>query len=146
MSAEREYSDIIEDVKKTYEDRAMAMLAEIKGLCERAGMRVDGPHDMGTDTYEWALEICRPGRDAEDVGITLEIVEERDHEGGDGYGVSFRLDVVKYGGIVLGGYQPHNYTPEVWVDARDAAAVAARWQEFAGVDITEIPAVILDGE
>lgn len=142
--SEREYSDIIEDVKKAYEDRILVLLGGIKAACEQAGMRVDGPNDMSTDSYEWALEIRRPGHDTEDVGITLEIVEEREYECAGGYGVSFGLDIVRYGGQILGGFQPFNYTSGVWVDARDPEAVAKRWAVFAAADTSTIPALIME--
>jgi hypothetical protein len=45
-------------------------------------------------------------------------------------GLTFRLDVVEYGGRIICGYTPYNYTEKCWVDANDAEAVKTRWNEL----------------
>lgn len=61
-------------------------------------------------------------------------------------GVNFGLDIVEYGGIILGGLAPFNYSPEVWVDSRNPDAVLARWHVFEDADISDIPDLIITGD
>ncbi len=37
---------------------------------------------------------------------------------------------------------PYNYTDDVWVDARDADAVATRWACLADADLPTIPELL----
>lgn len=63
---------------------------------------------------------------------------------GFGAGTSFSVDICEYGGLIMGGIHLYNYSPQVWVDAQDTEAVAARWREFenAASDSQEFMAVI----
>jgi hypothetical protein len=45
-------------------------------------------------------------------------------------GVTFRADIVCYGGRILGEIAPFNYTPECFVDADDEEEVRNRWDFF----------------
>lgn len=41
----------------------------------------------------------------------------------------------------MGGMAPYNFTPSVWVDARDEEAVEQRWQELENAYIDDIPSL-----
>jgi hypothetical protein len=143
-----EYSDVIKAVADAYDDRAMALLNQIADACRSEGLTVrNGPFQMFDNSYQWSLTVRRtpPWHDDDPVDVTLEIAEERDYGNPAGSGINFGLSVAEYDGTELGGRQPHNFTPLVWVDARDPAAVAARWDEFTDADFTQIPAWITEG-
>ncbi len=151
---EPEYSTILEEVKKTYEEKALSFLRKIRDLLIADGLIVpNGPFDSSTDTCQWSLLVYRhpgdpshsDGADDENiVDITLEIPEERDYDGGEGYGINFGVDITEYEGRMLGGLSPYNFTPQVWVDSRDPEAVAARWRIIEDSDIESIPSLITD--
>jgi hypothetical protein len=145
-----EYSTILEETAKLYTPKALALLAKIKELLIADGLIVMGePFDMSTDTYQWSLIVSRNpvvGKDNENiVDITIEISEEREYDGGEGYGISFALDIVEWGGRMLGGLAPYNYTSQCWVDSRDPLAVASRWSILGDSDVESIPDLITDG-
>jgi hypothetical protein len=143
---EPEYSAVIEAVKDAYQERVLALLGRIAEACRGEDLIVEGPHDLSDDNFRWTLFVYRTPlkRDDEDlVDVTLEIVEGADYDGREAaFGINFGIDVVEYGGRQLGGLQPYNFTPDVWVDARDADAVAARWQLIEDAEISEIPDLI----
>ena len=60
----------------------------------------------------------------------MTIVEEKVREGGSGLGVNFSCDISGWGGVIIGGFTPHNYTDECWVSRRDPEAIAERWRVF----------------
>jgi hypothetical protein len=142
---EPEYSAVIEAVKDAYQERALALLRRVADACRDEGLIADEPFDMSADSFEWCLYVWRTPlkrNDKDLVDVMLEIPEEREYDGGGGFGLNFGLSITEYGGRLLGQLQPYNYTPDVWVDARDANAVAARWQIIENADLSEIPDLI----
>jgi len=147
-----EYSNVLEGVKKSYDEKALSLLRKIRDLLTADGLFIpNGPFDSSTDTYQWSLTVYRylpvtPGEkdDTNIIDITLEISEERDYDDAEGFGVNFALDITDYGGRMLGGLSPYNYTPAVWVDARNPEAVAARWRIIEDSDIESISSLITD--
>ena len=138
-----DYNAVLENVKDTYDKPIMSFLNRCVKVIREAGMYADDPFEMHDDTCRWvfrawANEEAHQKGDNLCADITVEIAEEREYEGGEGFGMSFGMNIVEYGGLILGQFQPFNYTPEVWVDARDPEAVAARWQFFEDVDVKGI--------
>lgn len=142
----QKYEDVMEAVAKEYGPKALALLARVRTMCLDAGLTAEHePYDMSADDYTWALNVSRgPDMTTEDdlVDISIEIAEEREYDDREGFGLNFGLSIVEYGGKILGQLQPFNYTPDVWVDARDTAAVAARWQLVDQADLSGIPDLI----
>lgn len=150
------YEKVIEALAKTYGPRALALLKRIGEVCEEAGFVVEPePGDLSADDYRWALSVCRPGahspvpeppnhwdKDAIDISVEIAEASEYGDEDHDGYGLNFALDIVEYGGRILGGLTPYNYTDECWVDARDSEAVEARWKLLEDTCLDEIPYLI----
>ena len=146
------YSGIIEKVRDAYEPKILGLLNKIRDVLIADSLIAGEPFDMSSDDYAWSMIICRhpelraPGlRDKDLVDISIEISEERAYDGGSGYGLNFSLTITERGGVELGQLRPYNYTPGVWVDARDPEAVAARWQIMKDADIDDIPDLIISG-
>ena len=143
-----DYCSVMEKVAEAYKPLAMALLNRIKGILEAESLTVKDPYDMSDDTYRWSMLVHRhPGDHADDDGadITVEIAEERDYDDKEGWGLNFGIDIVEYGGRILGGIAPFNHTPKVWVDSRDDNAVAARWQLIEDACYDGLPDLIIDG-
>lgn len=139
------YEDLMEGLREAYEAPAMAYMTRVRDVIRGAGMYAADPFDMHDDDYRWVVMAWRgPERGPDDDGIdlTLEVAEERSYDDEEGFGVSFGLTIVEYGGRVLSQCQPHNFTPEVWVDAQDPAAVLARWRELESADLSALPDLI----
>jgi hypothetical protein len=117
-----------------------------RDACRAAGLSADErPADLSGDDYKWGLRVWRAGetRGEDCVDVNVELAEaflfgEQDNP----YGVTFAVSIVEWGGRILGGLEPYNYTPRVWVDARAAAAVAERWALIAAADVNTIASVI----
>ena len=102
----------------------------------------EGICDMSDEEYSWSIQVYRPDSNDEDdsVDVTFTICEERVHEGGDDpQGVTFRLDVVEWGGAILGGMSPGNYTEDCWIDI-DSDRLADRFELFT---VDYIPAEVV---
>jgi hypothetical protein len=141
-----DYADHLEKVKDLYEPKIRALLKRIREVLEDEGLTVHDPYFLDGDYYSWSMTVHRhPGDHADDDGadITVEIAEERYYDDPEGWGINFGLDVVDYGGIILGGLTPFNYSPEVWVDSRNPDAVLARWHVLEDADISDIPDLII---
>lgn len=141
------YDKLMESVAAEYGPKALDLLKAVASICEEGGLAVSEPYDLSTDDYRWAMRAWRGldrTQDEDSVDITVEIAEEREYEGGDGYGLNFGLDIVEWGGRLLGGCAPYNYTSLVWVDARYPGELADRWSLLENVDLHAIPGLILE--
>jgi hypothetical protein len=126
----------IEKIGETYRPKMMALLAAIRKEALELGFTCDEPFDMSTDDYRVTMLMQPPGMDPDeedgmDVTITIpEALEYGDAEGPEDNGVNFSLNIVEYGGIIVGGLTPYNYSPQVWVPVVDSEAVEERWRLF----------------
>lgn len=138
---------------KLYEPKAIALLEQIKEVVQGAGFFTGSPVDMGGEELMWSLAVYRTEEAINDdslaerdaIDITVKLCEQRQYEGGEGFGVNFSVDIVEFGGRILGGLSPYNYTPDVWVDGKDEQAVKDRWQLLADADIHGIPDLLRKG-
>lgn len=127
--------------KEEFAGRLEKLLSELCKDARERGLECDGPADMTDEEYSYSVLVYPEGAeysDGVDVGITL---LESAVNGNDPGGVNFGLRVVSYGGHVLGGLVPYNYTPDVWVSEADENAVEERWNVFSHA---YDPSVILD--
>ena len=62
-----------------------------------------------------------------DIMVTI---EDAVTFGDDEFGITFSVRTVAWGGAIGPLCTPYNYTPEVWVDARDDGAVEQRFSGF----------------
>lgn len=142
------YDKLMESVAAEYGPKALDLLKRVAAVCEEHRLAVNEPYDLSTDDYRWAMRVWRGldrTQDEGSVDVTVEIAEEREYERGDGYGLNFGLEIVEWGGRILGGFAPYNYTPDVWVDARNPSELADRWSLLENVDLHSIPLLILEG-
>ena len=100
---------------------------------------------MNCDTYSWYLRYFPLGQTDIDssIDISFEMLDAVDYDGTEN-GMSFFVNMVEYGGRIVGGFHPYNYTDMCWVDPRDSSAVERRWDIFEGpaMDAEEIASVI----
>lgn len=141
--AKPEYTAHINTVYETYKPLIEALLDQIGKRLTAHGLQVSNIVDLSTDDYQWSMVVRNPGAPNEhSVDFEVEIVEQRLHEG-QGWGVSFRLGLRGWGGLVISDFAPHNYTRNWVVNSRDPEAVAARWAEFATVGDADTFEVLL---
>lgn len=124
------YADVIEAVATKYAPRILAKLTELRDALIAAGIRCEvAPFDMSDDYYRWRFDTTPSGEvDDASVDVCVEIAEAAAYGDDPVYGINFALDVVRWGGLILGGLTPFNYTDECWVDATDEEAVETRFQ------------------
>jgi hypothetical protein len=88
----------------------------------------------GEDGYSWCLVVKGENSSEDetptdgDIDITVGFVVgcEEDFENQ----INFKMDVVEYGGRIIGTFIPYNYTDKCWVNADDEDAVKERWDIF----------------
>jgi len=87
--------------------------------------------NMCDDVYRWNVLISPKNADVEDFGVdvTIHIAESEFHDG-DENGRNFMLDIIAYGGAVIGGCAPYNFTSQCWVPRDDWESIDARWRIF----------------
>lgn len=126
---EPDYGTHMEAIAATYGPKALALLARIRDVVIAAGYECTEPYDLSSDDHRWSMLVTRPG-DPQDNGvdISVEIAEQVGYEGEDApWGINFGISIVHYGGLILGGLMPYNFTEQCWVDSRDEGAVGERW-------------------
>lgn len=127
------YSTTFEAVNVVYGPLAMAKLRELIAPFEAAGFVTTEPQDISADEYQWTLGVWFDAEKVRGADVTISVEEERAHDGGDGFGLNFVMEVCDSDGMMIGAYQPHNYSEFVWVDARNSELVKERWNEFAQI-------------
>lgn len=143
-------NEVMEQIKDAYDERVMAKLERLRQTAAAAGWTAGESYRMHDDDFRWSFACwptaVRDKNDVDTVDCTIEIGEAVAY--GDDeqpYGMSFRLDVVEYGGVILGQFAPYNWTPEVWVDGRDDQAVAGRWALVEDINNNALPELLLHG-
>lgn len=134
---------VMENIKDNYDARIVALLEKLRALVTAHGWHAAEQFTMHDDDFRWTF-ACWPGeRDANDattVDFAVEIGEAVAYGDDDQpYGMSFRLDIVAYGGKILGGFAPYNYTPQCWVDGRDFQLVSERWALMEDASLDSVP-------
>lgn len=154
LEEEGRYRDAVDAVCEQYEPKILDLLDRIKQELESAGWGVTGPDEMHDEEFSWWLMAQFPGDNyvpderwdnikPEPVDVRLHIVESIVHEG-TLQGINFSLDLTAYGGGIIGGYSPYNYTDKVWADITDPYAIEDRWCLFEQVDLGSIVPAIND--
>lgn len=129
-----------EAIKDKYEPRILAVLTRIAETLREAGYTVDDPLDLSCDQYWWSLLVHGDGEE-DSIDISFKICESEQYDGEEG-GVNFMLDIVEWGGRILGGLTPFNYTPQCWVDGSDEEAVEERFAIFEKADPADIVPIL----
>jgi hypothetical protein len=132
------------DIHKKYGERALKVLRAIaEDVRKKTGLTVEDPADWSIDEFHWGMDV-KYGKGEEDrIDVTLHVCESNSSDGSKG-GVTFRIDAVDYGGELVGGFSPYNYTEEVWVPRRDEQAVEERFKLFEEHGISGWPETIKD--
>lgn len=131
-----EYDDKIERLRDRIDARVKRLLREIGDGFAREGWQPRGVWRMWDDEYRWTLQVYEPGavpgEDEEDsIDVTFKIAEQAQYEGPeDATGVTFRLDLDWYGGAIIGGMCPGNYSDDCWIDVDDTHALQKRFELF----------------
>lgn len=128
------YQRKVEVIKDRYVDRILATLNEWREVLNTAGYHFDEPNELTDEEFEWWMS-SPPKR--EGVDIEFVIAESLCHEGSVD-GVTFRVDINRYEGAIIGGLAPYNYTPDCWVNVNDAEAVEERLMLVLDADPNEI--------
>jgi len=83
--------------------------------------------------FKWEFEVFVNGDEGiahemknGDVGVSFSIMDSESYDGEVG-GLNFSIDMVEWGGRILGGCTPYNFTPQVWVDMKDDKAIQERF-------------------
>ncbi len=134
-------------IKSKYEKRILAIMNSIKqAVLAEENFIVSGPDDIGCDDFRWGMYIQTPEQvenDIRDEGVDISfIICESEHWDGEENGVNFMVDIVSYGGGMLGGLCPYNYTDNVWVSRKDPAAIEKRFNLMEKAEVGDIPYLI----
>jgi hypothetical protein len=134
----------LEAIRQKYDVRIRTILGHMKELLVEAGYQTSEPDDMsGSEStgFRWGLMVYKKGTpeepDNDDVDITFELncSEECD---GEENGLQFSVTIVSYGGRIIGGLSPYNYTADVWVPRDDDEAIERRFALFEQADAAGI--------
>jgi hypothetical protein len=129
-------------INRKYKSRILKFLRQVREALVKEGFTVDEPFDMTADEFWYAILVRKSSKPDEsatgqDVDISFKIAESEQHDGEKG-GVNFMLDIVEWGGRILGGFTPYNYTSNVWVSRNSEGAIERRFKMMEQVDIDEI--------
>lgn len=115
-----------------YVPKIKIMLDEVREEALERGFQCDEPYDMTDEEVRWNVLVKPAKAEPEDevgVDVSITILESEASDGTEG-GCNFALEMIEYGGIVVGGMVPYNYTEQVWVRREDEEAVERRWVIF----------------
>lgn len=77
----------------------------------------------GDDGYYVNVNYGDLDDEEESIDISFKLIDAGPYdgyeEGDEEWGVNITVDIVHYGGAILGGFTPYNYTPEVWTNDVD---------------------------
>ncbi len=121
-------------IKRKYQKRILGLMNRIADTLREAGYEVEGPWDMTCDEYWWSLLA---DVDGVKVDVSFKICESEQYDGENG-GVNFAVDVVEFGGRILGGLTPFNYTDACWVARSDKDAIEERFAIMEQADPCDI--------
>lgn len=147
------YEELVTSIKDRYGSRITAILTALKtDLIENGGLIVEGPDEAHDEEYCWSIGGWVPGisdeptEDALAFDARIEIVESavRGEPDAEHPGVTFSLSITGFGGEIIGGLSPYNYTDRVWVDATDEEEVEERFKILEDAEISEATALILE--
>jgi len=125
-----------EQIKTKYEPRILVILNAMRTALNEAGHNCGESFDMSSDDYRWSMIIN--GDDGSN-GINISfIIAESEYWDGEENGVNFMVDVVEFGGRMLGGLCPYNYSNKVWVSRDDEDAIEERFRIFEQADPADI--------
>jgi hypothetical protein len=124
-------------IKRKYVKRIRAILNAIKASLVEAGLEVEGPYDMTADDYCWSLIATYGPGENDKADVSFRIFESQEYDGSD-EGINFGIDVVEFGGRILGGLTPYNYTPDVWVDLNDTEGIEERFRIIEQADPDDV--------
>lgn len=124
-------------IYRKYKGRIRKILRNIGKVLKEEGHKVEGPFDMTADHYQWSLIVDGDTNNQQGIDISFTIAESEEWDGEEG-GVNFMLDVVEWGGRILGGLCPYNYSPQVWVDRNDPEAIEERFKIMEDADPYDI--------
>lgn len=143
------YAERSQTVFDKFKPDMLGLLEDIQAEANHAGIPTKhGPLDTSTDDWQVSLTLATGDRDEDIVDISVELPEQRNYEG-SGDGISFGLEVHKWGGQCITTRKPWNFTDAAWVSIYDADAIEHRWEEmrdWVQRDISDIITQILTGE
>lgn len=129
------YAALIQRIAEQYDEHILAMLKQMRDGLTALGVNSDPPIRMWDDNFRWTLTTFNDEGKVGDgsMDVMIQISEQRDYDGEDApAGINFSLDITAWGGVILGGLSPFNYTSSVWVDAHDDNAVRERFALLRG--------------
>jgi len=132
-------------IKRKYVKRIRAILNAIKASLVEAGFKVEGPHDMTADEYWWSLLVTYGPGENDKADVSFRFFESQEYDGSD-EGINFGVDIVEFGGRILGGLTPYNYTPDVWVDPNDSEGIEERFRIIEQADPDDIVPLLEQAE
>lgn len=127
----------VQRINRKYAKRIKNILENIKQTLQNEGWKVEGPIDMACDEYCYSLFITRDAFPDEPTDISIKICESEEADGSED-GINFSLNIVAYGGEILGGLTPFNYTNDCWISRHDAIAIEERFRIIEQADFDEI--------
>lgn len=138
MTRDAEFAKPIRD---RYATRIVALLRQVQAVARASGYTFrQGPTEATYEEYRWEMVGRRPGgRGDEDlVDFSFTIAEAAAYGDDPDDGINFTFDIVDFGGHILGGITPYNYTSQVWVPAGDAAGVEERFRLIESADLSTL--------
>jgi hypothetical protein len=136
----KQWNKRTEVIKRRYAKRILAKLTAIQTLLRAEGHITDEPAES-CDDYRWSLLVDADKKMQNGIDITIQICESPEYDGTFA-GITFRLDIVEFGGRILGEFSPYNWTEQVWVSITDREAIETRFRLLEDANISTIPDLI----
>ena len=127
----------LDAVEARYVARIQAVLERLAAAFRHAGLTTAGPAELAIDgSPSWSIvaRVPRAKGERQTIDVIFEIACAAEYGGEPADGLNFGLRTNLWGGQPLITLEPFNFTPAVWVSARDAAAVEARFRLVEGVE------------
>ncbi|HEX2986703.1 MAG TPA: hypothetical protein VHS06_00795 [Chloroflexota bacterium] len=135
----------LQAIHEQYSPRIQALLEGLASALRHAGYTVAGPDDSsGYEDFVWRMLVTTGERQEpqdDDIDVHFWICDSESWAGDNG-GISVLLDLVTFGGRLVGQFCPMNYTPKVWVPREDPDAIEERFVSMEHLDIDSTVALV----
>jgi hypothetical protein len=133
-----------ESLEAEYKPKVIALAERVRKDLTEAGCTCSEVFDFIDEDLDVSFVYYPEGASPDrSIYLTFRLMDAEAWDGMES-GTSFALGICEYGGQIVGGFHPYNYSPDVWVNPEDAEAVRNRWRLFESVvrDSREILATI----
>lgn len=122
-------ADLYDRLATEYRPEMRRLAQATANAFSKAGYPVQGPTEQNDNGLQFSFVVQHGDTPEDSVDVIFTMMDGKDYDGSEN-AVNFSLELIEYGGQVVGCFIPRNYSDDCWVKADNGPAVASRWDEF----------------